>query len=280
MPWPNSLWHLDGHHSLIRWKFVVHGCIDWFSRRIIFLRCSTNNLAQTVLNLFVDSIESDEGLWPSRVRVDFGVENVMVCDAMVDKWGQGRGSFIAGPSTRNQRIERLWCDVFRNVLHIFYYTFYAMEDDLLLNLNDSVDILFALHLTFLPRINNSLEEYTQLFNDHPIGTEKNWTPNQMWANGMLHPENPLARGNIEEDNLETDYLGIDPNGPSPFEDSPNDISVPNVVIEGVEMGQFKRLALERIDPLANSSDMRVDIYLLFKEFILEKISDVYSDPEN
>ena len=143
VPWPNSLWHLDGHHSLIRWKFVVHGCIDGFSRRIIFLRCSTNNLAQTVLNLFVDSIESDEGLWPSRVRVDFGVENVMVCDAMVDKWGQGRGSFIAGPSTRNQRIERFWRDVFRNVLHIFYYTFYAMEDDLLLNLNDSVDILFA-----------------------------------------------------------------------------------------------------------------------------------------
>ena len=132
----------------------------------------------------------------------------------------------------------------------------------------------------MPRINNSLEEYTQLFNDHPIGTEKNWTPNQMWANGMLHLENPLARGNIEEDNLETDYLGIDPNGPSPFEDSPNDVSVPNVVIEGVEMGQFKRLALERIDPLANSSDMGVDIYLLFKDFILEKISDVYSDPEN
>ena len=27
VPWPNSLWHLDGHHSLIRWKLVVHGYI-------------------------------------------------------------------------------------------------------------------------------------------------------------------------------------------------------------------------------------------------------------
>ena len=35
--WPNSLWHLDGHHSLIRWRFVIHGCIDGYSRRIIFL---------------------------------------------------------------------------------------------------------------------------------------------------------------------------------------------------------------------------------------------------
>ena len=278
VPWPNSLWHLDGHHSLIRWKFVVHGCIDGFSRRIIFLRCSTNNLAQTVLDLFMNSIENDRGLWPSRVRVDYGVENVMVCDAMVDKWGQGRGSFIAGPSTRNQRIERLWRDVFRNVLHIFYYIFYSMEDNLLLNLNDCID-MFALQLTFLPRINKSMKEYAQLFNDHPIRTEKNWTPNQMWTNGMLHPENPLQHGHIEENDHQTDYFGIDPHGPSPFEDSPNNVSVSNVDIEGVEMNELKRLALEQIDPLASSSDMGIDVYLLFKEFISEKVHDALSDTE-
>ncbi len=27
----NSLWHIDGHHSLIRWGFVIHGGIDGFS---------------------------------------------------------------------------------------------------------------------------------------------------------------------------------------------------------------------------------------------------------
>ena len=55
VPWPNSLWHLDGHHSLIRWGLVIHGCIDGFSRRIMFLRCSNNNLSQTVLELFAES---------------------------------------------------------------------------------------------------------------------------------------------------------------------------------------------------------------------------------
>lgn len=87
VPWADSLWHLDGHHSLIRWSFVVHGCIDGFSRRIIFLQCSPNNLSETVLSLFLNAIEKDGGLWPSRIRVDKGVENVLVCDAMVEARG-------------------------------------------------------------------------------------------------------------------------------------------------------------------------------------------------
>lgn len=36
VPAPNSLWHLDGHHSLINWGFVIHGGIDGFSRLIVF----------------------------------------------------------------------------------------------------------------------------------------------------------------------------------------------------------------------------------------------------
>ena len=52
VPWPNCLWHLDGHHSLITWGLVIHGCIDGFSRRIIFLKCSNNNYATSVQELF------------------------------------------------------------------------------------------------------------------------------------------------------------------------------------------------------------------------------------
>ncbi|CAB4435772.1 unnamed protein product [Rhizophagus irregularis] len=31
---PNSLWHNDGTHSLIKWKFVVHAFIDGYSRAV------------------------------------------------------------------------------------------------------------------------------------------------------------------------------------------------------------------------------------------------------
>ena len=118
MPLANSLWHLEGHHALICWKFVIHGCIDGKSRKIVYLNCSTNNKAETVHNLFLISVEHH--VWPSRIRVDYGVENTLVCDEMVTKRGPGRGSYVAGSSTRNERIERLWCDVFRCVTAMFY----------------------------------------------------------------------------------------------------------------------------------------------------------------
>ena len=100
--WPISIRYLDGHHSLIRWRMVVHGCIVGFSRNIMFLKCNSNNLSETVLQLFLTAVEEHDGLWPSRIRVDKGVENVKVCDAMAAMRGSGRSSFIAGPSTKKK----------------------------------------------------------------------------------------------------------------------------------------------------------------------------------
>jgi len=34
---PNSVWHIDGHDKLKPYGFSIHGCIDGFSRRIIWL---------------------------------------------------------------------------------------------------------------------------------------------------------------------------------------------------------------------------------------------------
>ena len=70
----------------------------------MFLRCNSNNLAETVLDLFLNAIDRDGSLWPSRIRVDKGVENVLVCDVMVQARGEGRGSFIAGPSTHTVQL--------------------------------------------------------------------------------------------------------------------------------------------------------------------------------
>ncbi|CAG2220793.1 unnamed protein product [Mytilus edulis] len=49
---PNHLWHIDTNHKLIRWRFVIIGGIDGFSRMIMFLSCNDNNTSKTVLESF------------------------------------------------------------------------------------------------------------------------------------------------------------------------------------------------------------------------------------
>ncbi len=34
VPYPNYLWHIDGHHKLIRWGIVIHGGADGFDRMV------------------------------------------------------------------------------------------------------------------------------------------------------------------------------------------------------------------------------------------------------
>jgi len=31
---PNALWHIDGHHKLILWGIIIHGCVDGYSRTV------------------------------------------------------------------------------------------------------------------------------------------------------------------------------------------------------------------------------------------------------
>ena len=45
----NSLTHA---FMYCRWKMVVHGGVDGYSRVIVYLKCSNDNRAETVLQLF------------------------------------------------------------------------------------------------------------------------------------------------------------------------------------------------------------------------------------
>lgn len=79
VPCSNYLWHIDGLHCLIQWKIVIHGGIDGFSRRIVYLKASDNNRASTVYDCFNRAVM--ECGWPSRARSDKGGENVDVADS-------------------------------------------------------------------------------------------------------------------------------------------------------------------------------------------------------
>ena len=122
----------------------------------MYLRCHTDDKASFVLNVFQNSIQKF-GLF-SRIRADQGVEDVEVARFMlIDPLrSSDRKSFIAGKSRQNQRIERLWRDVFYYSLPKFYCVFWYLEDIGLLDIINEVHI-FVLRLVFLPRINADLD---------------------------------------------------------------------------------------------------------------------------
>ena len=183
-PHPNAVWHIDGNHKMIRWRLVIHGGVDGFSRCIVYMKCTNNNYASTVLDAFLEGILAYGT--PVRVRSDHGGENIDVWRHMLSLYNNS-ACVVTGKSTHNERIERMWRDVTRCVSNSFIDTFTALEAEYMLDPLNEVDI-FCLHFVFIPRINKHLTEFQGSWNYHPLSTEGNMSPLQLLVEGLSQTE--------------------------------------------------------------------------------------------
>ncbi|KAL6490114.1 hypothetical protein MHYP_G00004590 [Metynnis hypsauchen] len=170
------------------------GCILRRTYSVMCLSAATNNLASTAFASFKEATER-HGI-PSRVRADQGVENVEIARFLLIVRGTDRGSFMSGKSVHNQRIECLWRDVKTCVISKYYNILQSLERDQLLDLSSTED-LFTVHTVFLPKLKKDLQNFVEGWNNHPIRTENNMTPDQLWSLSLRH-SNISQPENVEE----------------------------------------------------------------------------------
>ena len=230
---------------------VIHGAIDGFSRVITFLKCSNNNTSSTVLESFVDATRQ-YGI-PSRLRTDRGGEKVLMWSFMEEHRGSNRHSYIAGQSVHNSRIERLWRDVYSSVTSLYVRVFTELEESGALSPANDTDV-YALHYVFLPRINASLQDFMNGWNNHPLSTENGLTPLQLYT--------AYAQGSslFEDEHVDPTTYGRDPNSEVPDDDVRNETVVVPVVDIPISTSSAQSLR-QNIDPLQQCDDFGKQLYL-------------------
>ena len=102
-PGPNFLWHVDGWDKLAPFVFFVHGAVDGFSKRILWLEVnSTNKNPRVIASNYLNAVQQLGGV-PRRMRCDRGTENAIIgTPPQFFRWYDD--DQFAG----NQRIEAWW----------------------------------------------------------------------------------------------------------------------------------------------------------------------------
>ena len=111
---PNRTWHIDGYDKLKPFGLCIHGCIDGYSRRIMWLEVGPSNNNPAIICQYFLNCVKQVGCTAQIIRSDKGTENVNV--AAVQRFFRrddqdefaGDRSFLYGKSVSNQRIEAWW----------------------------------------------------------------------------------------------------------------------------------------------------------------------------
>lgn len=160
---PGYLWHFDTNHKLGKFGFVIFGCIDGYSHEIIALAAISNKRASTLLHALTNSEGFAAHGLPVHGRCDNGMENVAIVKFLIYM----HGNVITGSSVHNQRIERLWGEVYRSATEPYKNRFIHFQRQWGLDVKNEEHI-WLLQYLFIDVINTDLSVFVSSHNLHPM----------------------------------------------------------------------------------------------------------------
>lgn len=188
-PGPNYCWHADGYDKLKPFGFPIHGCIDGFSRRILWLEIvRSNNDPRVMGKLFFNCIKELK-LCPTILRTDRGTENGIMATAQCflrrnhpDSLSEVKAHRY-GSSHSNQRIEAWWT-MLRKSWSSWWINFF--KDLVARGVLDTSNELHrqCLWFCFSPIMKMALNEIKESWNCHYVRKSRHHTvpgiPNQLF----------------------------------------------------------------------------------------------------
>ena len=165
VPGPNYCWHTDGYDKLKPYGFPIHGCIDGWSRKIIWLRVAQSNNNPLVPGQFYIESVAKYGC-PVKLRTDCGTENGVMA-ALQCEFRSSSDSHFFGTSPANQRIESWWSQFRRSRSTWWINYFKDLIEKGHLNTDNGLQMQ-CLWICFSSLIQKDLDEVKEHWNTHRI----------------------------------------------------------------------------------------------------------------
>ena len=128
---PNFIWHMDSYDKLKPFGICVNGCIDGFSRKIVWLKAyNTNSDPKLIGGYYIEAVQRSAGC-PRVMRGDLGTENghVRAFQRFLVPMEESLDSYLEGASTANQRIEYWWGFLRKQCVEFWLCLFADLRDN-------------------------------------------------------------------------------------------------------------------------------------------------------
>lgn len=169
-PGPNHAWHIDGYDKLKPWGFPIHGGIDGYSRRVLWLRVTRSNNSPDNIACFYLTAVNAAGGCPVELITDLGTENSIVAGIQSffrDNTEAHR--YVSSP--RNQRIEGWWSQFCKQRSCWWRIFFKELESTGEIDTTSEIK-MEALWYVFADLIQSDLNQVKEHWNSHRIRKSK------------------------------------------------------------------------------------------------------------